>query len=140
MGCNCGCGCGGAMGLAHIGVMVSDIQKSLEFYKGILEFDNYYNAEVSDGGTVTKLAFLRSGACVIELVQLPAAQARKDGVIDHIALSVKGIDAIVLRLAAAGVEFETKEPAHLPMLFDNGAKSVFFRGPDGERLELFEEL
>jgi hypothetical protein len=39
-----------------------------------------------------------------------------------------------------GVTFDTKEPVLMPGLFDNGIKNVYFRGPDGERLELVEVL
>ncbi len=140
MGCNCGCkNCGSVTGLAHIGVIVSDISGSIEFYSELLDFDCYSKAEVGPGGE-TKLAFLRCGACEIELVMPPESQQRKDGPVDHIALKVNDIDAMMSRLKSKGIKFETEESQHLPALFENGVKCVFFHGPDGERIELSEEL
>jgi hypothetical protein len=40
-------------------------------------------------------------------------------------------------LKAKGIVFETEEPIVIDKLF-NGARIIFFRGPSGERLELFE--
>lgn len=139
MGCNCeGCRCGGDItGLSHIGIFVRDIEASLAFYTETLGFECYFKTETDDK---VKLAFLRYGTCIIELIQRPVSDAKADGVIDHISLNVKGIDAVVGRLEEKGIEFETERPFDLPGLFANGVRYIMFRGPDGERLELTEEL
>lgn len=141
MGCNYnGCSGGrGVTGLSHIGVFVRDMEKSLEFYS-TLGFDCHFKADLPDEGGAIKLAFLRCGTCEIELICKAVYEERKAGTVDHIALSVENIDAVMRRLIDKGVMFETERPASLPTLFDNGAKCVFFSGPDGERLELFETL
>lgn len=142
MGCDCegGCGCGAVIGLAHIGVIVCDTNRSLEFYTEALGFECYFKAEIPGQSGATKLSFLRCGTCEIELVEPPKVQARADGAVDHIALKVNNIDAMMESLTARGVKFETEKPEDLPMLFENGVKCAFFRGPDGERIELSEEL
>ena len=141
MGCNCeGCNCGsGILGLSHIGVFVRDMQTSLAFYT-MLGFECYSKAEVPNENGVLKLAFLRCGTCEIELIQPAVYEERKDGKVDHIALRVGNIDVIMQRLIDNGVTFEAEEPAVVPALFNNGIKNIFFRGPDGERLELVEML
>ena len=126
-------------GLGHIGVFVKDIEKSIDFYTNVLCFECYHRAEVSgDDGTVY-IAFVKSGTCDIELVQFPVTPEKKDGPIDHIAMAVDDIDAIQARLAEKGIAFETESPIHLPMVFD-GVRYIFFRGPDGEHLELNQAL
>ena len=141
MGCNCeGCNSAkGVTGLSHIGVFVRDIQESLKFYS-LLGFKHYSDAEVKKQGGAMKFAFLRCGTCEIELIQTAEYEARKDGTADHIALKVGNIDAVIKTLKENGVTFESKEPDTMPMLFDNGIKNIFLRGPDGERLELVEVL
>lgn len=137
---NCG-GCNNSeiSGLSHIGIFVRDMKTSLEFYT-IMGFECYSKADVQNKDGVVRLAFLRCGSCEIELIQYPIYNERKDGSVDHIALRVGNIDAMIRRLIDCGVTFDSNEPAVIPTLFDNGIKNIFFRGPDGERLELVEVL
>ena len=141
MGCNCEtCNCAsGVLGLSHIGVFVRDMETSLRFYL-TLGFECYSKAEVQNKDGAIKLAFLKSGTCEIELIQPPVYEEREDGKVDHIALRVGNIDVMMQKLIDNGVPFDTQEPVMMPTLFDNGIKNVFFRGPDGERLELVEML
>jgi lactoylglutathione lyase len=125
-------------GLHHIGVMVTDIDKSIDFYKSIgMELTHSY---ALDNGT--KLAFIRAGSAVIELVMGtdPASvKARGNGIVDHIALEVENIQCVVDDLKAKGIVFDTDGISKMG-LFANGCANIFLKGPDGERLELFEEL
>ncbi|MGI5849690.1 MAG: VOC family protein [Christensenellales bacterium] len=135
----CGCCCE-ITGLAHIGVFVRDISRSIDFYTRVLGFECYFEADVPDEGGIIKAAFLRCGTCEIELVQFPDSKERKDGVVDHISFAVSDLEAMMKCLERKGIAFETKEPAILPMLFDRGVRHIFFRGPDGEHLEISEKL
>jgi lactoylglutathione lyase len=141
MGCNCeGCNCSkGVSGLSHIGVFVRDTERSLAFYSK-LGFECYSRAELPNEGGAVKLAFLRCGTCEIELIEKAVYEERKDGKVDHIALKVENIDVTMRQLIDNGVTFDAKEPVLIPSLFDNGIKNMFFRGPDGESLELVEAL
>ena len=135
----CGCGCQ-VVGMAHIGVIVKDIKKSQDYYTDLLGFECYHEADIEHDDGITKLAFLRCGTCEIELVQPSKYQPRKDGPVDHIALQVNDIDGMMACLAKKGIQYDTKKSIELPKLFDNGVKYIFFRGPDGERIELSERL
>ena len=117
-------------GLAHIGVFVRDIKKSVDFYKRLgFNLDN-------EAETVVKLAFLSAGTCLIELVEKSDIPAREAGMVDHIAMEVDDIAAAIENANANGIEIDASAIAEVPIL--GGVRNVFFTGPDGERLEFFE--
>jgi len=116
-------------GLAHIGVFVKDIDKSIDYYKR-LGFT--LDAEEEPG---IRLAFLSAGTCLVELVEKKDLPKREAGVVDHIAVVVDDISAAIAAAKANGIEI-TEEVGTAPIL--GGIKNVFFNGPDGERLEFFE--
>jgi len=126
-------------GLGHIGVFISDIERSIAYYTDILDFECYHRVDLEENGGITRIAFIRNGSCIIELVQKPDAAQKADGPIDHIAMDVDDIDSVMADLKAKGVEFETEEPVFLPTMF-NGVKYALFRGPDGEHLEINQLL
>ena len=127
-------------GLAHIGIHTEDVTKSMEFYTETLGFDYMDLREVPVPNGVTKLGFVNAGNLVIELVQ-PADTSgiknRKLGVVDHIAIEVDDIDGVIDSLRNKNVEFNTPEKNDNPYLFD-GISNIFFKGPNGESLELFQ--
>lgn len=124
------------MGLAHIGVFVADLEVSKKFYCETLGFILVHENYVV--GEPIKLAFVQSGVCMIELVELPDSKGRTDGKVDHIAFSVNHIEEVWTYLKAKGVEFESGQITSAPGYFEKGAKYISFRGPDNERLELNE--
>lgn len=128
------------LGLAHIGVFVRDLEVSKKFYTEKLDFKVTHETSLEENGRTVKIAFIDCGGCVIELVQLPAPSARRDGPVDHIAFKVKDIENTAKRLKEKGIVFETAEIAHAPHFFEKGDKWICFRGPDGEHLEINEIL
>lgn len=122
------------LGLAHIGIMVANIEASIAFYRDTLGFELTNETDMPGG---TKLAFLNVGTCLLELIQ-PGNPGgpRPAGVVDHIAIETKDTDALVCCLKEKGVKF-LGDVAFVPGLL-GGVKNVFFTGPDGERLEFFE--
>jgi len=120
-------------GLAHIGIKVKDIDASIRFYTDILGFELTHKQQ---SGT-SVLAFLNIGTCLIELIQSAVYEERTPGQVDHIAVEVKGIEALTASLRARGVRFLSDDIALCPNLLD-GVKNIFFVGPDGERFEFFE--
>ena len=124
----------GLTGLAHIGVRVSDMQRSLEFYVNDLgmELTNKYERA---GGTI--LAFVQAGTCILELIYSPKVdvKALSAGQVDHVCFECDDIASYMARLEGK-VELITPI-GEMPDIM-GGAKNVFFQGPDGERIELFE--
>ncbi len=137
MPCECG-SCGKMVGLAHIGIMSSDMERSLDFYVAKLGLELTNRTMLANG---TELAFCNVGTCLIELVAHADPSGiigRPAGIIDHIAIEVTDIDGLVCRLFDNGVNFPT-EVGTMPTLL-GGVKNIFFQGPDGERIEFFEYL
>jgi len=118
-------------GLAHIGIMTDDPKRCAKFYVDNLGFRYYHEKDLGH----LQLAFVENGGLVIEFVSRGAISAA--GAVDHIALEVQGIEALVNELRAKGVDFETKEISYMDV-FPCGCKNIFFIGPAGERLELFD--
>ena len=119
-------------GLAHIGIFVKDIDKSIDFYQKL-----GFTLDKEEKPSI-RLAFMSAGSCLIELVEKTDIPARTAGVVDHIALQVDDIDAAISNAQAVGINIDATLINEMKIL--GGIKNVFFEGPDGERLEFFEYL
>jgi lactoylglutathione lyase len=125
----------GLKGLAHIGVFTADMDKSLEFYCKTLGMELFYSCDMSK----LKLGFVKAGSCIIELIAPDDySGGRGEGVVAHIAIEVEDIRDVVAALKAKGVKFNTEDVSVLPQLFPTGSTNIFFNGPNGESLELYE--
>jgi len=115
-------------GLAHIGVIVNDMNKSIDFYKKLgFVLDKEENPGV-------KLAFISAGTCLIELIEKP--HERTAGIVDHIAIEVSDIEAAVKAANEKGITIDLAAIRGVNIM--GSIKNVFFQGLDGERLEFFE--
>lgn len=121
---------------AHVGLYIKDIERSKKFYTEILDFECVCEF-VNDAGD--KLAFMKSGDAVIELIQHKVWMDRHDGLFDHIAMQVDDIAATSEKLKARDISFED-DIYYDVNVFDKGVKYQAFRGPDGEHLEIYEIL
>lgn len=132
-------------GLAHVGLFVSNLERSKSFYCDTLNFKvifEYCSQEEVDG-TTTYISFIQNGNLIIELVQFENEihqKFRKDGLFDHVALLVEDIAVVRDQLLAKGVIFESDDIVYKPHVFANGSKWLLFRGPDNEHLEIAEVL
>lgn len=124
------------IGLAHIGILVTDAEASKNFYLNTLRFDLKAENVLPNG---TKLIFCDAGSCQIELVCPPVPAQKPEGVVSHIAIECKNIEAWVEELKQKGVKFESEHIGVMENLL-GGAKNIFLNGPDGERIELWEYL
>ena len=128
-------------GLAHIGLYVNDVKKTLEFYEEKLNFKLIHEAvnKIPEGDVLVK--FIQNGSCILELVQFPYSIKRDDGWFDHISIAVHDLDKVMEELEQKGIEFEEGSYTEAPHVFPpEGSRWVFFRGPDGEHIELNERL
>jgi len=145
--------------IVHLNLNVSDIQRSLDFYQKLgFEVLHVFGDGPGGGGDVVQegMAF-QGGRCrgavitlgdhprcwtkleLIEWVQPPPDPASPRGVhavgVSRIALRCKHLDALVSRLEAEGIVFES-QPQEIDIV---GAKGfALFRDPDGVLLELIE--
>ncbi|NLP49331.1 VOC family protein [Bacillus sp. RO1] len=121
--------------LEHVGIMVKDIQTSIEFYTNVVGFSLKGKLDHPNGEI--KLAFLgfnESEETELELIQGYNDNLPVEGKVHHLALTVDDVEAEHDRLKSLGVTFIEQEITTLP----NGARYIFFAGPDGEWIELFE--
>jgi len=128
------------LGLGHIGIIVKDIEVSKKFYCDNLNFELVHENVLAGSEGETKLAFVTTGGCTLELIQKPAYIDRKDGYVDHIAFKVKDIENAWKQLKSRGIVFTAEDITTAPALFENGDRWILFRGPDGELLEINEIL
>jgi catechol 2,3-dioxygenase-like lactoylglutathione lyase family enzyme len=118
-----------AVRIAHANLQVTDIAASIRFYErlglalvGCLRLDPivlYYMATPDDRDVT------------IELTDNPGLEQRHPGS-GHVALAVGDMDALLARLAEAGIE-----PSRGPLEFKGGEVRVcFVTDPDGHAVEL----
>ncbi|MDD1514297.1 VOC family protein [Priestia megaterium] len=117
----------------HVGVQVKDIEESIEFYTQKVGLELIEKLPHTDPSL--KLAFLGlEGNVIVELIQGYNSSLPNEGKVHHFALAVDGIEEEFERLKSAGVSFVEKNIVTLP----NGARYLFFYGPDKEWIEYYE--
>ena len=137
----------------HIGITVSDIDRSLDFYATLLGGERLGPWDRSGPGidrvtgypgVVVRQAFVTApeGTAVIELLQYvggsPDVLDPDNGRVGaaHVAVTVTGLDAVLARLRADAVEV-LSEPivCSAPLA---GFRAVYVLDPDRVRVELLE--
>ena len=126
-------------GIAHVGFFVKDLERTRQFYCGILGFEEIFaRSEEMENGRRVEISFLRAGDLTLEVICVPGLSYPADGCFQHLALRVENIEEAKQKLEDAGIE--TDELVYSAETFENGSKWVNFTGPDGEHLELNEVL
>jgi lactoylglutathione lyase len=117
----------------HVGIMVKDIETSKQFYQQIVGLELIEEMIHTNGEL--KLAFLGiNGETIVELIEGYNANLPAEGKVHHVAFTVEGIEKEKERLQSLGVSLVWEDITTLP----NGAKYLFFLGPDGEWIEFYE--
>jgi catechol 2,3-dioxygenase-like lactoylglutathione lyase family enzyme len=135
---------GNLHGLQHIGIPVTNLERSKAFYAQ-LGFVEIMRTDLPGVSEAIRVAMIRHEELTLELYQLnqeerEAISKRTDGPIDHIALDVMDIDQAYLDICKAGLEVvEDAAPVYLPF-WDQGVKYFTIRGPDGEKIEFNQIL
>ena len=125
------------LGFEHVGTTAADLDRSIAFYCGLLGLRLVLRKRQ---GT-TALAFLDAGGGMLEIAERPGAAAANDvptgmAGLRHLTFAFDDVDALVTRLAAAGVEIiEQPRDAHNTELI---RRVAFCRDPDGIQVELIE--
>jgi len=128
-------------GLQHIGIPVTDLERSRLFYAR-LGFEEVLSAGFLENGEPGRCLMMRRGPALVELYQLPQAalaeiRARSDGHVDHVAFAVDDIRSAFQELKGLGFETIEPEPVFL-QFWERGCWYFAIRGPDGEKLEFNE--
>ena len=125
-------------GIHHIAILTDDYEKSKRFYTEILGFtvirETYREARQS-----YKLDLAIAGKYQIELFSFPDYRERgsypEAKGLRHLAFAVDNVEAAAAELQAKGVPIE---PVRIDELTQK--KFVFFTDPNGQPLELYEEV
>ena len=136
----------------HVGIVVSDMEKSLKFYRDLLglkvksledeegEFLDNMLAHENVKNKVAKL-YAKNGNALIELIDSRSYANKKDRDFftigaSHFALTVDDLEKTYDYLVKNGVKF-TAPPQQTP---DRFAKVTFCEDPDGTPIELVEVI
>ncbi len=123
-----------ARGLHHFALICSDVRRTIDFYQGLLEFPLTEIFENRDYPGSNHFFFDIGEGNLLAFFDLPGLDvgpyAEVLGGLHHLAISVtqERWDHLRGKLDAAGVEYVLESE-----------KSIYFRDPDGARLELLAD-
>src|SRR4051812_1940985 len=144
------------VGPRHAGITVSDLDRSLEFYVGLLGFDLlwrrlYEEREIAEivgvpEATAFDIAMLGvpGGGLEVELLEYKGCERRDasarpcDYGAGHFALFVQDIDGLHADPSARGVPFRSEGPVEMSAGANRGGKSLYSLDPDGYVIEFHE--
>jgi catechol 2,3-dioxygenase-like lactoylglutathione lyase family enzyme len=116
------------LGIRHIALRVRDIEKSIEFYSRILNMKIEWRPDPDN-------AYLTSGTDNLALHRSDEdALISNKGALDHFGFLVArpdDVDEWACRLEAEGVPLAQRPKTHR-----DGARSIYFRDPDGNLIQL----
>ncbi len=118
------------MNIAHIGLIVSDLNRAALFYEGVLGLSRTIRPALNFDGIWYELD---NGQQIhLMLLNNPYAACEKPahgGRDHHLALHVDAYDMICQRLDAASIPYTTSQ---------SGRTALFCRDPDGNTIELIQ--
>jgi lactoylglutathione lyase len=118
----------------HVGLRVSDLERSLAFYTAV-GYTVVGTVEGTSFGSLTMLRLPVDDFVTIELVHDPAKDRVELGTgINHLVIQAESLDATLADLAAKGI---VAEP---PELHDgaDGLRTSWLTDPDGYRIEMVQ--
>jgi len=138
-----------------VGMTVSDMDRSVEFFSGVLSFEKVSDIEVTGSeyerlqgvfGARMRIVRMKLGEEFIELTEYLAPQGRpipadsrsNDHWFQHIAIVVSDMDKAYQHLRSHKVRHASTGPQRLPdwNKAAAGIRAFYFKGPDGHNLEI----
>jgi len=138
-----------------VGMTVSDMDRSAEFFSKVLSFEKVSDIEVAGSeyerlqgvfGARMRIVRMRLGDEIIELTEylaprgrpIPADSRSNDRWFQHIAIVVSDMDKAYQELRAHKVHHTSTSPQRIPdwNKAAAGIKAFYFKDPDGHNLEL----
>jgi glyoxylase I family protein len=113
-------------GIHHVGLPVSDFDKALAFYVGVLGLEHI----AAPKAFAQNVRWLRLGDEHIHLIRADVSKLGPDGP-RHVALHVKDVKAAKAHLEANGHTLD-KQP------FISGAERFYVKDPDGNSIEIIQ--
>lgn len=115
------------LGLRHVALNVRDIQKSVEFYSSVLRMELEWMPDPDN-------AYLTSGHDNLALHKLPEGTQLGPQMVDHIGFAVRtpeSVDEWAAHIKGRGISLAQEPKTHR-----DGARSFYFRDPDGLLIQL----
>lgn len=142
------------LSLAHFGFVVTNLEKSLAFYQGLLGLELIGTTEregedisriVGLPGVRLKAAFLRfpPDGPSMELIQYLSPEGNPVDTLPcnagngHIAFRTEAIHTVHAELVAKGIRLKG-EPVKIESGINKGGWAIYFQDPDGISLELWQ--
>lgn len=139
----------------HVSFTVSDLDRSIDFYRQFLGSDPLDSGEESSKHAAQVIGYdrvdmrwanfaLPGGTVILELFEYrvpsgePVSLENANVGNAHIGFAVDDLDAEYARLAAIGATFSHPEPVLVPEGTHEGAKAIYMRDPDGITVELLQ--
>ena len=146
---------GNVVGLFHGGVTVSDLDRSVAFYRDTLGLDvttrrdateDYLREMHGQPFTTVRMAFLAipNSTSMIELIEYQGVETHKppyqpsDPSTGHLCFLVDDIQVVDARLRAAGCPARSAQPVAITAGPNRGGWAVYFADPDGYPIELIQ--
>src|SRR5438067_2738979 len=137
----------------HTGITVSNLERSLEFWRDVLGFELSHRAHQKDelaeqitgvSGAEILIAVVKAPGHKIELLEYRAPPDRQRADLRpcdvghvHVALIVDDLDAVLEKIAASGWKAAGK-PQTLTMGPNAGKRVMYVRDPDGTTIEFMQ--
>ncbi|MED1203339.1 VOC family protein [Heyndrickxia acidicola] len=119
----------------HVGIQVKDLVTSIDFYTNVVGLELLKKeGHVDPAITLAFLGIEGEGEPLVEIIEGYNPNLPAEGKVHHLAFTVEDIEAEIERVKEHGVTFVEEAVTTLP----NGAKYIFFYGPDGEWIEFFQ--
>ena len=147
----------GAQAVAMVGFTVSDMERSLEFYIKVLDFEKVSDDEVLGPayeelhavfGARLRVVRLRLGEEYLQLTEyltpkgrpIPLDSRSNDRWFQHVAIIVRDMDQAYARLRRFKVQHASTAPQLLPKTIPAaaGIRAFYFKDPDGHPLEVLQ--
>jgi catechol 2,3-dioxygenase-like lactoylglutathione lyase family enzyme len=143
-------------GMDHFGATVSDMERSLAFWKdllgleevgrGVIEWEHIDRLVALDDTKLEWVELRVPGGGRVELMEyhrpvseaaVPMGEENEPGR-SHLSLLVDDLDALMAELGAAGVRSRTPEPVDMVVGAYAGGKGAYVFDPDGVQIELIQ--
>lgn len=118
--------------IEHVGIMVSNMERSLAFYQKLFDLQLRRREHLTKEIELAFLFHPDYPQIEIELVSKDLNTA--EGLVNHLAFRVDDIDVVLQRLKELDVHLDDETSK----LILGDVRIAFFKGPDGEKLELVQ--
>jgi glyoxylase I family protein len=143
------------IGTDHFGVTISDVDRSLRFWcgllgleevdRGVVEWEHLDRLVALEDTRIEWVELWIPGGGTVELSRyhrpsgepVPPGEENEPGR-SHISFLVEDLAATLAQLRSAGVRSRTAEPVDIPVGAYEGGKAAYVFDPDGVEIELIE--